>query len=162
MPTHVTNYGGGNTSVRPVHDPVTGRTRCSTSRARGDLGTLRPEGLATLRVDRVRALEGVYRGPSTRTRWWRPSSTAAGAPAGRPSIDTAMHALVGAAHVDHLHPDAVIALAAADGEALTKECFGREVAWVPWRRPGFELGRQMAALAADNPGLRAWSSAATG
>ena len=66
-----------------------------------------------------------------------------------------MHALVGAAHVDHLHPDAVIALAAAaDGEALTKECFGREVAWVPWRRPGFELGRQMAALAADNPGLR--------
>ena len=66
-----------------------------------------------------------------------------------------MHALVDAAHVDHLHPDAVIALAAAaDGEALTKECFGREVAWVPWRRPGFELGLQIAALAADNPGLR--------
>jgi rhamnulose-1-phosphate aldolase/alcohol dehydrogenase len=155
----VTNYGGGNTSCKAmVDDPVTGKLTevLYVKGSGGDLGTLRPEGLATLWVDRVRALEGVYRGPEhedemaaalEHCRW--------GTGGAAPSIDTAMHALVGAAHVDHLHPDAVIALAAAaDGEALTKECFGREVAWVPWRRPGFELGRQMAALAADNPGLR--------
>ncbi len=155
----VTNYGGGNTScTATVDDPVTGEPAevLYVKGSGGDLGTLRPEGLAMLRAERVRALEGVYRGPEhedemvaafEHCRW--------GTGGAAPSIDTAMHALVGAAHVDHLHPDAVIALAAAaDGEAITKECFGREVAWVPWRRPGFELGRQIAALAADNPGLR--------
>jgi len=155
----VTNYGGGNTSVKvTVDDPVTGAPTdvLYVKGSGGDLGTLRPEGLATLRVDRVRALRGVYRGVDheddmvgafDHCRW--------GTGGASPSIDTAMHALVGAPHVDHLHPDAIIALAAAaDGEALTKECFGRELAWVPWRRPGFELGLQIAALAADNPGLR--------
>jgi len=155
----VTNYGGGNTSCKAaVVDPVTGAATdvLYVKGSGGDLGTLRPEGLATLRLDRVRALRGVYRGVAhedemvdafEHCRW------AGGGAA--PSIDTAMHALVDAPHVDHLHPDAVIALAtAADGEALTKECFGRELAWVPWRRPGFELGLQIAALAADNPGLR--------
>ena len=155
----VTNYGGGNTSCKAaVVDPVSGAATdvLYVKGSGGDLGTLRPEGLATLRLDRVRALRGVYRGVAhedemvdafEHCRW------AGGGAA--PSIDTAMHALVDAPHVDHLHPDAVIALAsAADGEALTKECFGRELAWVPWRRPGFELGLQIAALAADNPGLR--------
>jgi rhamnulose-1-phosphate aldolase/alcohol dehydrogenase len=155
----VTNYGGGNTSCKAaVVDPVTGAATdvLYVKGSGGDLGTLRPEGLATLRLDRVRALRGAYRGVAhedemvdafEHCRW------AGGGAA--PSIDTAMHALVDAPHVDHLHPDAVIALAAAaDGEALTKECFGRELAWVPWRRPGFELGLQIAALAADNPGLR--------
>src|SRR5205823_5149618 len=71
-----------------------------------------------------------------------------------PSIDTSMHALVPAMHVDHLHPDAVIALAtAADGEALTKECFGGEVAWLPWRRPGFGLGVQHAEVAGRARGV---------
>ena len=155
----VTNYGGGNTSCKvTVADPVTGEPTevFYVKGSGGDLGTLRPDGLATLRLDRVRALRGVYRGVDhedemvaafDHCRW--------GTGGAAPSIDTAMHALVDARHVDHLHPDAVIALAAAsDGEALTKECFGREVAWVPWRRPGFELGLQIASLAADNPGLR--------
>jgi rhamnulose-1-phosphate aldolase/alcohol dehydrogenase len=155
----VTNYGGGNTSCKAtVTDPVTGEPSevLYVKGSGGDLGTLRPDGLATLRVERLRALQGVYRGVDhedemvaafDHCRW--------GTGGAAPSIDTAMHALVDARHVDHLHPDAVIALAAAvDGEALTKECFGREVAWVPWRRPGFELGLQIASLAADNPGLR--------
>jgi rhamnulose-1-phosphate aldolase/alcohol dehydrogenase len=155
----VTNYGGGNASAKAlVDDPVTGEPAevLYVKGSGGDLGTLRPEGLATLRLDRVRALRGVYRGADhedemvaafDHCRW--------GTGGAAPSIDTAMHALVDLPHVDHLHPDAVIALAAAaDGEALTKECFGRELAWVPWRRPGFELGLQIAALAEDNPGLR--------
>jgi rhamnulose-1-phosphate aldolase/alcohol dehydrogenase len=154
----VTNYGGGNTSCKvAVADPVTAEPTevLYVKGSGGDLGTLRPDGLATLRLDRVRALRGVYRGVDheddmvaafDHCRW--------GTGGAAPSIDTAMHALVDARHVDHLHPDAVIALAAAsDGEALTKECFGREVAWVPWRRPGFELGLQIASLVADNPGL---------
>jgi rhamnulose-1-phosphate aldolase/alcohol dehydrogenase len=154
----VTNYGGGNTSCKAtVTDPVTEQPSevLYVKGSGGDLGTLRPDGLATLRLDRVRALRGVYRGVDhedemvaafDHCRW--------GTGGAAPSIDTAMHALVDARHVDHLHPDAVIALAAAiDGEALTKECFGREVAWVPWRRPGFELGLQIASLAADNPSL---------
>jgi rhamnulose-1-phosphate aldolase/alcohol dehydrogenase len=155
----VTNYGGGNTSCKAtVDDPVTGEPSdvLYVKGSGGDLGTLGPDGLATLRLDRVRALRAVYRGVDhedemvaafDHCRW--------GTGGAAPSIDTAMHALVDARHVDHLHPDAVIALAAAvDGEALTKECFGREVAWVPWRRPGFELGLQIASLAADNPSLR--------
>jgi rhamnulose-1-phosphate aldolase/alcohol dehydrogenase len=155
----VTNYGGGNTSCKAtVTDPVTGEPSevLYVKGSGGDLGTLRPDGLATLRLERVRALRDVYGGVDhedemvaafDHCRW--------GTGGAAPSIDTAMHALVHARHVDHLHPDAVIALAAAvDGEPLTKECFGREVAWVPWRRPGFELGLQIASLAADNPGLR--------
>jgi rhamnulose-1-phosphate aldolase/alcohol dehydrogenase len=155
----VTNYGGGNTSCKAtVDDPVTGEPSdvLYVKGSGGDLGTLGPDGLATLRLDRVRALRAVYRGVDhedemvaafDHCRW--------GTGGAAPSIDTAMHALVDARHVDHLHPDAVIALAAAvDGEALAKECFGREVAWVPWRRPGFELGLQIASLAADNPSLR--------
>ena len=153
----VTNYGGGNTScMATVTDPVTGDAERRPLRE--GLGRRprhpHPEGLATLRLDRVRALRDVYRGVEhedemvaafDHCRW--------GTGGAAPSIDTAMHALVDARHVDHLHPDAVIALAAAvDGEALTKECFGREMAWVPWRRPGFELGLQIASLAADNPG----------
>jgi rhamnulose-1-phosphate aldolase/alcohol dehydrogenase len=155
----VTNFGGGNTSCKAtVTDPVTAAPAevLYVKGSGGDLGTLQAEGLDTLRLDRVRALRDVYRGVEhedemvhafEHCRW--------GTGGAAPSIDTAMHALVDARHVDHLHPDAVIALAASvDGEALTKECFGREIAWVPWRRPGFELGLQIASLVADNPGLR--------
>jgi rhamnulose-1-phosphate aldolase/alcohol dehydrogenase len=154
----VTNYGGGNTSCKVTEtDPVT-RAPADVLYVKGsggDLGTLRADGLAALRLDRVRALRGVYRGVDHEDemvaafdfcRW--------GTGGAAPSIDTAMHALVDATHVDHLHPDAVIALAAAaDGQALTEACFGRDLAWVPWRRPGFELGLEISALAADNPAL---------
>jgi rhamnulose-1-phosphate aldolase/alcohol dehydrogenase len=155
----VTNYGGGNTSCQTTApDPVTGEATAVlvVKGSGGDLGTLRPEGLARLALDRVRALDGVYRGPEHEDEMVGLLDHCGFGPVGAaPSIDTAMHALVDVAHVDHLHPDAVIALAAAaDGEALTAECFGREVAWVPWRRPGFELGRQIRALHRTHPGLR--------
>jgi rhamnulose-1-phosphate aldolase/alcohol dehydrogenase len=155
----VTNYGGGNASCSvELRDPVTGEPAevLFVKGSGGDLGTLRRDGLAMLRLDRLRALRGVYRGVEHEDEMFEAFEHCRwGTGGAAPSIDTAMHALVDARHVDHLHPDAVIALAAAaDGEALTKECFGREVAWVPWRRPGFELGIQIAALVADNPGLR--------
>jgi rhamnulose-1-phosphate aldolase/alcohol dehydrogenase len=155
----VTNYGGGNTSCKVVvPDPVSGEQTevLVVKGSGGDLGTLRPEGLAWLRLDRVRALEGRYEGPDHEDAVVPLFDHCGFGPVGAaPSIDTAMHALVDVPHVDHLHPDAVIALAAAaDGPALTERCFGREVAWVPWRRPGFELGLQIRALHRDNPGLQ--------
>jgi rhamnulose-1-phosphate aldolase/alcohol dehydrogenase len=155
----VTNYGGGNTSCKHQEtDPVTGDVveLLVVKGSGGDLGTLTREGLAWLRLDRVRALQSVYRGPEHEDEMvelWEHCSFGPGGAA--PSIDTAMHSFIDAPHVDHLHPDSVIALAAAaDGEVLTRECFGREVAWVPWRRPGFELGSRLGALYRDNPGLR--------
>ena len=151
-----TNYAGGNTSAKgTATDPVTGSDvdLLWVKGSGGDLGTLTAKGLAVLRLDRVRALAGVYPGVEREDEMVAAFDHClfgtGGAP---PSIDTAMHALVDAAHVDHLHPDAGIALAtAADGEALTKECFGDRVVWVPWRRPGFQLGLDIAAIAAENP-----------
>ena len=151
-----TNYAGGNTSAKgTVTDPVT-RERAEllwVKGSGGDLGTLTAGGLAVLRLDRLRALAGVYPGVEREDEMvaafdyclWGTGGAA-------PSIDTAMHGLVDAAHVDHLHPDAGIALAAArDGEALTKACFGDRVAWVPWRRPGFQLGLDIAQVRRDHP-----------
>jgi rhamnulose-1-phosphate aldolase/alcohol dehydrogenase len=155
----VTNYGGGNTSCKVEQtDPATGEPVgvLYVKGSGGDLGTLARAGLATLRLDRVQGLERVYPGVDREDEMVPLFDHCCfGNGGAAPSIDTAMHALVSAPHVDHLHPDAVIALAAAaDGEALTKECFGREVAWVPWRRPGFELGREIAALYRENQDLR--------
>lgn len=155
----VTNFGGGNTSAKAVvTDPVTGEPVevLYVKGSGGDLGTLRREGLATLDLSRARALQGAYRGVEHEDEVVGLFDHCRfGLGGAAPSIDTAMHALVDEAHVDHLHPDSVIALAAAaDGPALTERCFGREVAWVPWRRPGFELGREVAALHRDHPGLR--------
>ena len=151
-----TNYAGGNTSAKgTVTDPVT-REQAEllwVKGSGGDLGTLTAGGLAVLRLDRLRALAGVYPGVEREDEMvaafdyclWGTGGAA-------PSIDTAMHGLVDAAHVDHLHPDAGIALAAArDGEALTKACFGDRVAWVPWRRPGFQLGLDIAQVRRDHP-----------
>jgi len=152
-----TNYAGGNASAKgTAADPVTGEPAelLWVKGSGGDLGTLTAEGLAVLRLDRLRALEGVYPGPEREDEMvaafdyclWGKGGAA-------PSIDTAMHGLVDAAHVDHLHPDAGIALAAAaDGEALTKACFGDRVAWVPWRRPGFRLGLDIARVKRERPG----------
>jgi rhamnulose-1-phosphate aldolase/alcohol dehydrogenase len=153
-----TNYGGGNTSAKgSTPDPATGVDTdvMWVKGSGGDLGTLTAAGLSTLVLDRVRGLKDVYEGPEHEDEMHELlelCTLGAGAP---PSIDTSMHALLPTAHVDHLHPDSVIALAAAaDGEALTKRCYGGEVAWVPWRRPGFELARQMEELLASNPGLK--------
>ncbi|MFB7298088.1 bifunctional aldolase/short-chain dehydrogenase [Streptomyces rubiginosohelvolus] len=168
-----TNYAGGNASAKGVSpDPVTGDDveLMWVKGSGGDLGTLTAEGLAVLRLDRLRALRGVY------AREEREDEMVAafdyclhGKGGAAPSIDTAMHGLVDAPHVDHLHPDSGIALAcAADGEKLTADCFGDTVAWVPWRRPGFQLGLDIAAVKADNPeaigcvlgghGITAWGA----
>jgi rhamnulose-1-phosphate aldolase/alcohol dehydrogenase len=119
----------------------------------GDLGTLTAAGLAVLRLDRLRALAGVYPGVDREDEMVAAFDFCLHGNGGAaPSIDTAMHGLVEYPHVDHLHPDSGIALAtAADGEKLTAECFGGRVAWVPWRRPGFQLGLDIAAIAAANP-----------
>src|SRR6201987_959717 len=168
-----TNYAGGNASAKgTAADPVTGEPAelLWVKGSGGDLGTLTAEGLAVLCLDRLRALTGGYPGPAREDEMvaafdyclWGKGGAA-------PSIDTAMHGLVDAVHVDHLHPDAGIALAAArDGEALTKACFGDRVAWVPWRRPGFQLGLDIARVKRESPsaigvilgghGITAWGA----
>src|SRR6266700_7560255 len=151
-----TNYAGGNTSAKgTATDPATGQPAelLWVKGSGGDLGTLTPDGLAVLRLDRLRALIGVYPGVDREDEMVAAFDFCLHGKGGAaPSIDTAMHALVDAPHVDHLHPDSGIALAtAADGERLTAECFGDRVVWVPWRRPGFQLGLDIAAIAAANP-----------
>ncbi len=160
-----TNYAGGNTSAKgTAADPVTGQDveLMWVKGSGGDLGTLRPAGLAVLRLDRLRSLVDVYPGVDREDEMVAAfdfclhglGGVVGSGLTGRgaaPSIDTAMHGLVDAPHVDHLHPDSGIALAAAaDGEKLTAQCFGDRVAWVPWRRPGFQLGLDIAAIAAAN------------
>jgi rhamnulose-1-phosphate aldolase/alcohol dehydrogenase len=161
-----TNYAGGNTSAKGTAvDPATGADveLLWVKGSGGDLGTLRPGGLAVLRLDRLRALADVYPGVDREDEMVAAfdfclhglGGVVGSGPAGRgaaPSIDTAMHGLVEQPHVDHLHPDSGIALAtSADGEKLTQDCFGDRVVWVPWRRPGFQLGLDIAAIAAAHP-----------
>jgi rhamnulose-1-phosphate aldolase/alcohol dehydrogenase len=151
-----TNYAGGNASAKgTATDPVTGRPAelMWVKGSGGDLGTLTEAGLAVLRLDPLRALAGVYPGVEREDEMVAAFDFCAfGKGGAAPSIDTAMHGLVEAAHVDHLHPDAGIAFAtAADGEKLTRECFGDRVAWVPWRRPGFQLGLDIAAIKREHP-----------
>ncbi|MFC7984847.1 bifunctional aldolase/short-chain dehydrogenase [Streptomyces sp. NPDC057336] len=151
-----TNYAGGNASAKgTATDPVTGGDveLMWVKGSGGDLGTLTEAGLAVLRLDRMRALKGVYPGVEREDEMVAAFDYCLHGKGGAaPSIDTAMHGLVEAAHVDHLHPDSGIALAcAADGEKLTAECFGDTVVWVPWRRPGFQLGLDIAAVKEANP-----------
>jgi rhamnulose-1-phosphate aldolase/alcohol dehydrogenase len=168
-----TNYAGGNASAKAkVPDPVTQRPieLLWVKGSGGDLGTLVEAGLAVLRLDRLQALVDVYPGVDREDEMVATLDYCLHGKGGAaPSIDTAMHGLVDAAHVDHLHPDAGIALAtAADGEALTKQCFGDRVAWVPWRRPGFQLGLDIAAIHQAHPeaigvilgghGITAWGN----
>jgi rhamnulose-1-phosphate aldolase/alcohol dehydrogenase len=152
-----TNYAGGNASAKGTEpDPVTGADveLMWVKGSGGDLGTLTESGLAVLRLDRLRSLPGVYRGVGHEDEMVGAMDYCLhGRGGAAPSIDTAMHALVDAAHVDHLHPDSAISIAtAADGEQLTKVVYGDRVRWVPWRRPGFQLGLDIAALKRDNPG----------
>ncbi|TDP79933.1 rhamnulose-1-phosphate aldolase/alcohol dehydrogenase [Brachybacterium sp. AG952] len=151
-----TNYAGGNTSAKGTDtDPVTGQDveLLWVKGSGGDLGTLAEKGLAVLRLDRVRALQDVYPGVEREDEMVAAFDHCLfGKGGAAPSIDTAMHALVDAPHVDHLHPDAGIALAtAADGERLTREIFGDAVVWVPWRRPSFQLGLDIAEIKARSP-----------
>ncbi|MEU9852489.1 bifunctional aldolase/short-chain dehydrogenase [Streptomyces sp. NPDC047974] len=169
----VTNYAGGNASAKgTATDPVTGGDveLMWVKGSGGDLGTLTEDGLAVLRLDRLRALASVYPGVEREDEMVGAFDHCLyGKGGAAPSIDTAMHGLVDAPHVDHLHPDAGIALAcAADGEKLTAECFGPTVAWVPWRRPGFRLGLDIAAVRDAHPeaigcvlgghGITAWGA----
>jgi rhamnulose-1-phosphate aldolase/alcohol dehydrogenase len=151
-----TNYAGGNTSAKGFGaDPVTGRPAelLWVKGSGGDLGTLTADGLAVLRLDRLRALTGMYPGADREDEMVAAFDYCLHGKGGAaPSIDTAMHGLVDVAHVDHLHPDSGIALAAAaDGEKLTRDCFGDSVLWIPWRRPGFQLGLDVAEIQRDNP-----------
>lgn len=151
-----TNFAGGNTSAKGKGlDPVTGAdiNLLWVKGSGGDLGTLSEEGLAVLQLDRVHQLKSVYPGLDHEDQMVAAFEYCAHGKGGAaPSIDTAMHALVDAAHVDHLHPDSGIAIAtAADGKALTAKIFGSKVAWVPWRRPGFQLGLDMAEIKEKNP-----------
>lgn len=154
----LTNYGGGNTSCKAAaKDPLTGKeTRIMWVKGSGgDLGTLKRSGLAALYVDRLLSLKNVYRGIDHEDEMvelfnhciFDLSSKA-------PSIDTPLHGFLPFAHVDHLHPDAAIAIAAAkDGEKITKDLFGGKIGWVPWQRPGFDLGLKLKKCLDENPGI---------
>jgi rhamnulose-1-phosphate aldolase/alcohol dehydrogenase len=168
-----TNYAGGNTSAKGTDvDPATGEPveLLWVKGSGGDLGTLTEAGLAVLRLDRLRALAEVYPGEAHEDQMVAAFDYCLhGRGGAAPSIDTAMHSLVTAAHVDHLHPDSGIAIAtAADGERLTKDIYGDKVVWVPWRRPGFQLGLDVAAVQRAHPqavgvilgghGITAWGA----
>ncbi len=155
----LTNYGGGNTSCKAMaKDPLTGEMKeiMWVKGSGGDLGTLKKSGLAALYVDRLRSLENVYRGRAHEDEMvelfnhciYDLSSKA-------PSIDTPLHGFLPFKHIDHLHPDAAIAIAAAkDGKRITQELFGGTIGWVDWQRPGFDLGLQLRQCLEQNPGIR--------
>ncbi|MEL6923486.1 MAG: bifunctional aldolase/short-chain dehydrogenase [Bacteroidota bacterium] len=155
----ITNYGGGNTSCKTMEkDPLTGETVevMWVKGSGGDIGTLTRNGIAGLYTKRLRALKNVYRGiehedeivPLYYHCLYDLDSRA-------PSIDTALHGLLPFKHIDHLHPDAVISIAAAkNSEAITKKIWGDTMGWIPWQRPGFDLGLQLEKCLNDNPGIR--------
>ena len=154
-----TNFGGGNTSAKGrLVNPATGEEEevLWVKGSGGDLATLTRDDLSILRLDEARKLENVYRGVEHEDEMHDLFSFCTLGLGGRPhSIDTPMHSQVPARHIDHLHPDSIIAFAtAADGEAITKECFGNDVAWLPWKRPGFELGLAHRELYEAREGLR--------
>ena len=171
-----TNYAGGNTSAKGQDiDPATGETvdLIWVKGSGGDLGTLTEANLAVMRLDRAQALVNVYPGVSREDEMVAAFDYCLHGKGGAaPSIDTAMHTLVDSKHVDHLHPDSGIAIATAvDGEKLTRKIFGEKVIWVPWRRPGFQLGLDIAKIKEKNPqaigcilgghGITAWGETST-
>ncbi|NLR57912.1 bifunctional aldolase/short-chain dehydrogenase [Chitinophaga polysaccharea] len=155
----LTNYGGGNTSCKAMaKDPLTGEPVevMWVKGSGGDLGTLRRSGLAALYVDRLRSLQHIYKGIAHEDEMvelfnhciYDLSSKA-------PSIDTPLHGFLPFKHIDHLHPDAAIAIAAAkDGKRITQELFNGTIGWVPWQKPGFDLGLQLKQCLDENPGIR--------
>ena len=155
----ITNYGGGNTSCKTMEqDPLTDETVevMWIKGSGGDIGTLTRSGIAGLYTGRLRDLKQVYGGLSDEDRMVGLFNHAIYDLDSRaPSIDTPLHGLLPFKHIDHLHPDALIAVAAAkDSEAVTKEIWGDTMGWVPWQRPGFDLGLQLEKTLAENPGIR--------
>lgn len=155
----LTNYGGGNTSCKALTpDPLTGQlTKVMWVKGSGgDIGTLTKSGLAALYMDRLQALKNIYRGLEFEDEMVELFNHCIYDLASKaPSIDTALHAFLPFDHVDHLHPDAAIAIAAAkDGKRITEELFNGEIGWVGWQRPGFDLGLQLQACYEANPNIR--------
>jgi len=152
----VTNYGGGNTSAKVMQkDPLTGETVevLWVKGSGGDVGTIKLDGFATLYMDKLRALKRIYRGVEFEDEMvgYLPHCTF-NLNARAASIDTPLHAYVPKRHVDHMHPDAIIAIAAsANSKALTQQIFGGEIGWLPWKRPGFELGLWLETFCRENP-----------
>src|SRR5690606_27231693 len=155
----ITNYGGGNTSCKTTeNDPLTGKPVevMWVKGSGGDIGTLTRKGLAGLYLDKLRALKNVYRGLEFEDEMVNLFNHGIfDLDSKAPSIDTPLHAFLPFKHIDHLHPDAAIAIAASkDGEAITRELFDNQIAWVPWQRPGFDLGLQLEKAVNENPGIR--------
>ncbi len=155
----LTNYGGGNTSCKAMaKNPVTGEETevMWVKGSGGDIGTLKKSGLAALYVDRLRSLKNVYRGLEFEDEMVELFNHCIYDLASKaPSIDTPLHGFLPFKHIDHLHPDAAIAIAAAkDGEKITKELFDGKIGWVAWQKPGFELGLQLKQCLDENPGIR--------
>lgn len=152
----ITNYGGGNTSSKLVQkDPLTNQDVeiLWVKGSGGDVGTMKLDGFATLYMDKLQALKGLYRGPEHEDEMvgYLPHCTFNLNPRAA-SIDTPLHAYVPRKFVDHMHPDAIIAVAASkDSKALTQDIFGGDIGWLPWRRPGYELGLMLEKFCADNP-----------
>ena len=155
----ITNYGGGNTSAKvTMQDPVGGEDVqvLWVKGSGGDLGSMGLDGFATLYQSRLLALEEIYRGLEFEDEMvaYLPHCTFNLNPRAA-SIDTPLHCFVDKVHIDHLHPDALIAFAAAkDGERLTREIFAGELGWVPWQRPGFDLGLKIREQYQENAGLK--------
>ncbi len=155
----ITNFGGGNTSAKvDMRDPLTGQTVkvLWVKGSGGDVGTMKLDGFATLYLDKLDLLHGLYRGVEHEDEMvgllphctFNLNGRAA-------SIDTPLHAYLPFRHVDHMHPDAVIAIAATrNSRALTQQIYGDEIGWLPWRRPGFELGLELSRFAAEHPGAK--------
>jgi rhamnulose-1-phosphate aldolase/alcohol dehydrogenase len=154
----ITNYGGGNTSAKlELEDPITGETRrvLAVKGSGGDLGTLTPAGLALVDLERLLAMERAYPGVEHEDEMVALLEYARfGAGGAVPSIDTPLHGFLPAPHVDHLHPDSLIAFATAkDGQEHVATAFAGRLGWLDWQRPGFDLGLQLRDLAAAEPGL---------
>ncbi|TRZ82568.1 MAG: bifunctional aldolase/short-chain dehydrogenase [Sediminibacterium sp.] len=154
----LTNYGGGNTSCKAMaKDPLTGAEVevMWVKGSGGDLGTMQKNGLAALYIDRLRSLKNRYKGLAHEDEMVELFNHCIYDLASKaPSIDTALHGFLPFKHIDHLHPDAAIAIAAAnDGEKITKELFGGKIGWVPWQKPGFDLGLQLKECLDKNLGI---------
>jgi len=155
----LTNYGGGNTSCKAMaKDPLSGKDAevMWVKGSGGDLGTMNRSGLAALYLDRLRSLKNIYKGIDREDEMvelfnhciYDLNSKA-------PSIDTALHAFLPFKHIDHLHPDAVIAIAASkNGKKITNELFEGSVGWIDWQRPGFDLGLKLEQYLDENPEIR--------